>query len=146
MFLCFELFFNFELTENGSQQTIPSINELVQLGDTEIDSNVFAWRLRKNMPFEFPESEILDGVETLQEYRRGDSSEDRTYDDRTDFMDRKDSQSKTKKLVKLKNLDKELRFITEGYFDFDEMIWKDRIDGRALGQDEWYQSDSFYLR
>ena len=98
------------------------------------------------MPFEFPESEILDGVETLQEYRRGDSSEDRTYDDRTDFMDRKDSQSKPKKLVKLKNLDKELRFITEGYFDFDEMIWKDRIDGRALGQDEWYQSDSFYLR
>ena len=81
MFLCFELFVNFELTENGSQQTIPSINELVQLGDTEIDSNVFAWRLRKNMPFEFPESEILDGVETLQEYRRGDSSEDRTYDD-----------------------------------------------------------------
>ena len=60
-------------------------------------------------------------------------------------MDLEDT-SRPKTLVKLKNLNKEIRFITEGYFDFDEMIWKDQIDGRALIPTEWYQNDSFYLR
>ena len=57
-------------------------------------------------------------------------------------MDLEDT-SRPKTLVKLKNLNKEIRFITEGYFDFDEMIWKDQIDGRALIPTEWYQNDSF---
>ena len=60
-------------------------------------------------------------------------------------MDLEDT-SRPKTLVKLKNLNKEIRFITEGYFDFDEMIWKDQIDGRTLTTSEWYQNDSFYLR
>ena len=50
------------------------------------------------------------------------------------------------KSVKLKDLSKDLLFITDGYFDFNEMIWKDRSDGRAIKPSQWYQNDLFYLR
>ena len=116
-----------EVIVNIILQTIPSINELAQLGDTEVDSQVFIWQLkRKSTP---PEDDR-------------DDDHDRTNDDPMDPEDN----SKSKRSIKLKNLNKELRFITEGYFDFDEMIWKDQIDGRALTQGQWYQNDSFYLR
>ena len=54
--------------------------------------------------------------------------------------------SSKKSLIKLKNLSKELRFITEGYFDFDEMIWIDQSDGRALNANDWYQDSSHHMR
>ena len=50
------------------------------------------------------------------------------------------------KSVKLKDLSKDLLFITDGYFDFNEMIWKDRSDGRDIKPSQWYQNDLFYLR
>ena len=103
-----------EVIVNIILQTIASINELAQLGDTEVDSQVFIWQLK----------------------RKSTARKDHNDDDN----------SKSKRSIKLKNLNKELRFITEGYFDFDEMIWKDQIDGRALTQGQWYQNDSFYLR
>lgn len=109
-----------EVIVNIILQTIPSINELAQLGDTEVDSQVFIWQLKRKS--------------THPEDDRDDDS-----------MDPEDN-SKSKQSIKLKNLNKELRFITEGYFDFDEMIWKDQIDGRALTQGQWYQNDAFYLR
>ena len=52
----------------------------------------------------------------------------------------------SEKSVKLKDLSKDLLFITDGYFDFNEMIWKDRSDGRAIKPSQWYQNDLFYLR
>ena len=103
-----------EVIVNIILQTIASINELAQLGDTEVDSQVFIWQLK----------------------RKSTARKDHNDDDN----------SKSKRSIKLKNLNKELRFITDGYFDFDEMIWKDQIDGRALKQGQWYQNDSFYLR
>ena len=116
-----------EVIVNIILQTIASINELAQLGDTEVDSKVFIWQLK--------------GESTARKDHR-DDDHDRTN---VDPMDPEDN-SKSKRSIKLKNLNKELRFITDGYFDFDEMIWKDQIDGRALKQGQWYQNDSFYLR
>ena len=92
-------------------KSVKSIDELVQLGEKEIDSDVFLWRLLRN-----------DGV-----------------------VEAKIDSSK-KSLIKLKNLSKELRFITEGYFDFKEMIWKDQSDGRALNANDWYQDSSHHMR
>ena len=115
-----------EVIVNIILQTIASINELAQLGDTEVDSQVFIWQLKRK------ESTT----------RKDHRDHDRTNDDPIDPEDN----SKSKRSIKLKNLNKELRFITDGYFDFDEMIWKDQIDGRALKQGQWYQNDSFYLR
>ena len=97
---------------------------MVELGDTEVDSEIFTWRLK--------------GKGTPKKVRISGGTDENP-------MDPADS-TKSKTLVKLKNLNKELRFITEGYFDFDEMIWKDQIDGRTLTTSEWYQNDSFYLR
>ena len=116
-----------EVIVNIILQTIASINELAQLGDTEVDSKVFIWQLKR---------------ESTARKDHRDDDQDRTN---VDPMDPEDN-SKSKRSIKLKNLNKELRFITDGYFDFDEMIWKDQIDGRALTQGQWYQNDSFYLR
>ena len=57
-----------------------------------------------------------------------------------------DIDSSQKSFIKLKNLSKELRFITEGYFDFEEMIWKDQSDSRALNANDWYQDSSHHMR
>ena len=67
-------------------------------------------------------------------------------------------------LVQMKNLKKELKFITDGngskklkhwtetvdcfepikrYFDFDEMVWKSR--GYRIPEESWFQIESFYL-
>ena len=119
--MCAEVIFNIIL------QTIVSINELAQLGEIEVNSEVFIWQLK--------------GKRTPLEDNR-DDDHGRSNDDPLHSEDN----SKSKRLIKLKNLNKELRFITEGYFDFDEMIWKDQIDGRDLTQGQWYQNDSFYLR
>ena len=109
---------------------------MVELGDTEVDSEVFTWRSkRKRTPREV---RISGGVQFWEDGRDDDRTDDNSMDP--------EETSRPKKLVKLKNLDEEIRFITEGYFDFDEMIWKDQIDGRALTPSEWYQNDSFYLR
>ena len=101
---------------------------MVELGGTEVDSEIFTWRLKRKSG----------GAQ---------SWEDGSHHDGTDEnpMDPADTK-KSKTLVKLKNLNKELLFLTEGYFDFNEMIWKDQIDGRTLTTSEWYQDDSFYLR
>ena len=50
------------------------------------------------------------------------------------------------KSVKLKDLSKDLLFITDGSFDFNEMIWKDHSDGSSIKPSQWYQNDLFYLR
>ena len=52
--------------------------------------------------------------------------------------------NESKKTVQLKNLDKELVFITEGYFDFDEMIWKDY--GRPIKSSQWYKNETYYVK
>ena len=105
-----------------------SIEELVQLGNTEVDTDVFIWRLQRK---------IFDSA---------DSQEARTKNVPSDKHSSADDDLKPKSLTKLKNLDKELRFITGGYFDFDEMIWKDRSDGRVLNSSDWYENVSYYLR
>ena len=105
-----------------------SIEELVQLGNTEVDTDVFIWRLQRK---------IFDSA---------DSQEARTKNVPSDKHSSADADLKPKSLTKLKNLDKELRFITGGYFDFDEMIWKDRSDGRVLNSSDWYENVSYYLR
>ena len=109
---------------------------MVELGDTEVDPKVFIWRIkRKGTPRDV---RISGGVQFWEDGRDDDRTDDNSLDP--------EKTSRPKTLVKLKNLNKELRFITEGYFDFNEMIWKDQIDGRTLTTSEWYQNDSFYLR
>ena len=56
------------------------------------------------------------------------------------------SDSSTHTLSKFKNLSREIQFITAGYFDFDSMIWKDRIDDQALSSTQWYQKKTHYVR
>ena len=109
---------------------------MVELGDTEVDPEVFIWRLKgKGTPREV---RISGGVQFWGDGKDDDRTDDNSLDP--------EETSRPKTLVKLQNLNEEIRFITGGYFDFDEMIWKDQIDGRALTPSEWYQNDSFYLR
>lgn len=109
---------------------------MIELGDTEVDPKIFIWRLKtKGTPRKV---RISGGAQSWEDRRHHDGTDE-------NHMDPADT-TKSKTLVKLKNLNKELRFITEGYFDFNEMIWKDQIDGRTLTTSEWYQNDSFYLR
>ena len=54
----------------------------------------------------------------------------------------KDSGNKST-IVKLKNLDKNIRFIIDGYYDFEKKIWMD--NKRIIRDDEWFQSKSYYL-
>ena len=46
-------------------------------------------------------------------------------------------------IVKLKNLDKNIRFIIDGYYDFEKNIWMD--NKRTIRDDDWFQSKSYYL-
>ena len=46
-------------------------------------------------------------------------------------------------IVKLKNLDKNIRFIIDGCYDFEKKIWMD--NKRIIRDDEWFQSKSYYL-
>ena len=96
----------------------------------EIDPDVFIWRLQRK-----PSDDAV-------------IHEDLNINDLTDIDGRFDieTDSRKKSLIKLKNLSKELRFITEGYFDFEEMIWKDQSDGRALNANDWYQDSSLHMR
>ena len=100
----------------------------------EIDTKVFTRRVQRK---------IFRGSDSQGARRKDDPSD---KDDRTNKDDRSDADRKRKPITKLKNLDKELRFITDGYFDFDEMSWKDRFDGRVLNSTDWYENDSYYLR
>ena len=107
-------------TRNQHQKSFSSISELVHLGETKVDIRVFTRSKRKHLE---------------------------TFENRTDDHDRNHyKDSGPKKLIELKHLSKNIRFITNGFFDFDEMIWKDRSDGRAIQSSEWYQNDAFYLR
>ena len=45
--------------------------------------------------------------------------------------------------VKLKNLDKDIRFIIDGYYDFENKIWMD--NKRIIRNDDWFQSKLYYL-
>ena len=103
-------------TKNQHQKSFSSISELVHLGETKVDIRVFTRSKRKHL-------------ETFEN----------RADDRDHYKD-------PKKMIELKHLSKNIRFITNGFFDFDEMIWKDRSDGRAIQSSEWYQNDAFYLR
>ena len=46
-------------------------------------------------------------------------------------------------IVKLKSLDKNIRFIIDGYYDFEKNIWMD--NKRTIRDEDWFQSKSFYL-
>ena len=45
--------------------------------------------------------------------------------------------------VKLKNLDKNIRFIIDGYYDFEKNIWMD--NNRIIREGDWFQSKKYYL-
>ena len=45
--------------------------------------------------------------------------------------------------VKLKNLDKNIRFIIDGYYDFEKNIWME--NKRIIREDDWFQSKKYYL-
>ena len=45
--------------------------------------------------------------------------------------------------VKLKNLDKNIRFIIDGYYDFEKKIWMD--NKRSIREGDWFQSKKYYL-
>ena len=89
----------------------------MQLSETEVDSRIFKRTSRKNI---------------------------KTHAD--DYRMKSNKNYESNKSVKLKDLSKDLLFITDGYFDFNEMIWKDRSDGRDIKPSQWYQNDLFYLR
>ena len=52
--------------------------------------------------------------------------------------------NKSKKTVQIKNLDKDLVFITEGYFDFNEMIWRDH--DRPIHSSQWYKNETYHVK
>ena len=114
-------------------ETHTSISELGQLGDKEVDPDLFNWELKKKKDSDAFKGFVAGG--------KNDPT-----DNNGRFGLEAENDSRTKTLTKLRNLGKELLFITDGYFDFDEMIWRDRSDGRALNSSEWYQDNSYHLR
>ena len=106
-----------------------------QLGNKEVDPDLFNWELKKK------DSDAMKNLVARENRGKNDPT---VNDGRFGIEGENDSGTKT--LTKLKNLSRELRFITDGYFDFDEMIWRDRSDGRVLNSSEWYQDNSYHLR
>ena len=112
-----------------------SISELGQLGDKEVDPDLFNWELKKK------DSDVMKNLVARENRGKNDPT-----DNEGRFGLEAENDSRTKTLTKLENLSRELRFITDGYFDFDDMIWRDRSDGRVLNSSEWYQDNSYHLR
>ena len=94
---------------------------MVKLGDKRVDPDVFSRRFKHKNPTAEP-----DNNDRLNKDAKNDSS--------------------TKTFIKLRNLSKQLRFITEVYFDFNTMMWRDRFEGRALNTSHWYQDNSYHVR
>ena len=105
---------------------------MAQLGENKIDSDIFQ---RKFKP---KKSEAFENFVAREHPNKNCST---NIDECVDSEAQSDS-----RMIKFRNLSKEVQFITAGYFDFNSMIWKDRIDDRALNSTEWYQEKSHYLR
>ena len=113
-------------------KSVKSIYELAQLGENKIDPDIFKRKFKQK------KSEAFENFVAREHPNKNCST---NIDECVDSEAQSDS-----RMIKFKNLSKEVQFITAGYFDFNSMIWKDRIDGRTLNSSQWYQEKSHYLR
>ena len=113
-------------------KSVKSIYELAQLGENEIDPDIFARKFKQKKYEAFENNVANEGP---------NKTCSTNIDEWVDSEVQSDS-----RMIKFKNLNREIQFITAGYFDFNSMIWKDEIDGRTLNSTQWYQEQSHYLR